>query len=140
MKFKLTETTAATERVNVTYPRQNRISWTFVSFQVVQRGGSPSCSQECQIFLTFPLLEMAFLTKRRRSRCCERSICFLIKIRDNATRGPSASENKENSQGKTRLVFELTDKKGCYVPIVTIHIRDNSSIFDRKGVTRGTLE
>ena len=27
MKFKFTETTTGTERVNVTYPRQNRISW-----------------------------------------------------------------------------------------------------------------
>ena len=72
----------------------------------------------------------------------ERDICFLIGIGDNATRGPFASENKENAQGQPNfgLVFELTDKKGCYVPIVTILgcIRDSSSIFDRKGVTRAT--
>ena len=185
MKFKLTETTVASERVYVSSPRENRISDLF-SFKVVQRGGSQSCSQACQIFSTFPLLVMVFLTDggvgvvhfrrdimrvwirqwnafselaplcrrpwrpkyiwsttiRWPSSLWTRHLLSDWDKRDNATRGPSAGENKENAQGKSRLVFELTDKKGCYVPIVTIlgYIRDSSSIFDRKGVTRGTLE
>lgn len=97
---------------------------------------APLCWTPCRLKYIWPI------TVRWPSSLWTRYLLSDWDKRDNATRGPFAGENKENAQGKPRLIFELTDKKGCYVPIVTIlgYIRDSSSIFDRKGVTRGTLE